>query len=309
MGRHSRLDEEQFSKSRSNFVVRPLPAAWSVLFLVQLFINTIVLGLFVLVLSLVDNGGRYTHYIGVFWARLNLALTGVRIHRSGLEHIRKDVSYVVMANHQSLYDVWALIGWLPMQLRWVFKDEIRRIPFFGFALMRMGHIPVTRGAGEKAIRTLRLAAERLRDGACVVFFPEGRRSDDGRLQEFKKGGFQVALTAGIPILPVTINGGRFIHGKSSLRANSGRMDIIVHPAIETAPYQPSGIDPLMEQVRREIESRLETGPLMGPHADLTSSASLAGTEVSRISRRAPATATCQAPAIHGVENRGRSPGR
>ncbi|MBW2672702.1 MAG: 1-acyl-sn-glycerol-3-phosphate acyltransferase, partial [Deltaproteobacteria bacterium] len=157
------------------------------------------------------------HAVAQFWSRLNLALTGVSASISGEDRMDQNQSYIVMANHQSHYDVFALMGLLPLQLRWVIKMELRKIPIFGIACEKVGYIFIDRGNHEKAQKSLEAAGEKIRAGSSVIFFPEGTRSANGKLQAFKKGGFVIALEAKVPILPVTVVGGKEILPKGSLR--------------------------------------------------------------------------------------------
>ncbi|MBN2360339.1 MAG: 1-acyl-sn-glycerol-3-phosphate acyltransferase [Deltaproteobacteria bacterium] len=241
---------------------RSLYAIYSPFFALQLGVNTVVLGICCLITILVTGQGRAAHWIGRFWSRYNMLLSGVRVTLRGAEHIVGGQHYVVMANHQSLYDVWAAIGWLPLQLRFLVKHTMRSIPLVGFTIGRMGHIYVDRGSSDSAAHSLSRAADRIHGGISVFFFPEGTRSPDGRLIEFKSGGFRLAQAAGVPILPVTINGGRKIWRRGSLRLLPGAMDVTVHAAI---PVAVAGSDDrsarqlLMQQVRAAIEADLRVG--------------------------------------------------
>jgi len=234
-----------------------LYAVWSFFFLIQFLLNTLLLGLFVTLITFLTTRRNFVYRVGGFWSRLNLALTGVKVTVSGMENIEADQPYVVMANHQSLYDVWALIGYLPMQLRWVIKFELRRVPVFGLGCHRMGHIFIQRGVSEQARTSLEEAAAKIRNGTSVFFFPEGTRSPDGRLLKFKRGGFHVAQVAGVPILPITVNGGIKILRRSSLWLRPGRMEIIIHPAVAmTEGEGNANRNLLLEEVRATIERDL-----------------------------------------------------
>ncbi|MBW2632219.1 MAG: 1-acyl-sn-glycerol-3-phosphate acyltransferase [Deltaproteobacteria bacterium] len=196
-------------------------------------------------------------YVSRSWAKLNLMLSGVSMSVIGDEFIDENQPYVVMANHQSYYDVFALIGYLPLPLKWVMKMELREAPIFGIACEKVGHIYVDRGNSEKAQKSLKAAGKKIRAGSSVVFFPEGTRSPDGKLQRFKKGGFVMALEAGVPILPVTVVGGRKILPKKSLRILPGNMKIIMHEPIPVNEYTYETKDKLIERVRGTIEKDME----------------------------------------------------
>ena len=204
-----------------------------------------------------NSKSNWADRISKFWGRSNLALSGVSMSVSGDEFIDENQPYIVMANHQSYYDVFALIGYLPLPLKWVMKRELRKIPIFGVACEKVGHIYVDRGSSEKAQNSLKAAGEKIRAGSSVAFFPEGTRSPDGKLQPFKKGGFVMALEAKVPILPVTVVGGRKILPKGSLRILPGSMKIIIHEPIPVNEYTYETKEKLIERVREVIEKDME----------------------------------------------------
>ncbi len=206
--------------------------------------------------SYFDRYGNRVHYIGKLWSRVNLFLSGVSVEVRGIEHIKKGQPYIVMSNHQSYYDVWALIAYLPLQLRWVMKLELREIPIFGLGCERVGHIYIDRSDSEKSHKSLEVAGEKIRAGASVVFFPEGTRSPDSSMLPFKKGGFVIALAAGVPILPITVIGGRNILRKGSMRILPGKMQIIIHEPISIEGYTRETKEELMAKVRVVIEKDL-----------------------------------------------------
>jgi 1-acyl-sn-glycerol-3-phosphate acyltransferase len=197
------------------------------------------------------------HYIGKFWSLLNLYLSGTRLKIKGKEKIEKGRTYIVMSNHQSLVDVWALIGKLPLQLRWTIKSEVKKMPVFGYALERMGHIYVGRKKRKDVALTLEVPVQKIRDGASVVIFPEGTRSRDGRLQKFHKGGAIIATQSGAPILPITINGSRFVLPKGTLALMPGKIEVIVGDSIDPGVFDEDRKNELMAVVKSAIEQNLD----------------------------------------------------
>ncbi len=228
------------------FIYKPL-------FLGFLGLNTAVLGLTILVLAFVDPSGNFVHYIGKFWSRMNLAMAFARIRVRGLENISPGRSYILMSNHQSHVDVWALIGYAPLQLRWVMKMELRKVPIFGIACERMGHIYIDRSDSQKARDELAVIRKRFERGSSVVFFPEGTRSPEGALLPFKKGGFVMALQHDVPILPVTINGSRHVLPKDTLDLMPGTIEIVFHPPVAMEGYSLESKELLMDRVRDIIQ--------------------------------------------------------
>jgi 1-acyl-sn-glycerol-3-phosphate acyltransferase len=233
-----------------------LLAVYRPFYIIFLGINTAVLGITVIVASIADHTGNAVHYIGKFWARMNLFLAGAGVRVTGIDNLRKGASYIIMSNHQSQFDVWSLIGYLPLQLRWVMKKELRKVPIFGLGCERMGHIFIDRHNPDKSHKELQAIKDKFSKGASVVFFPEGTRSPDGKLLVFKKGGFVMSLQTGIPILPVTVNGSRLLLPKDSSKFRPGTIEIVIHEPVPVTGYSYDSRDALMAHVRKVIESRL-----------------------------------------------------
>ena len=189
------------------------------------------------------------HPIGVAWARANLKMVRVRIEAQGQEHIVPAQPYVLMANHQSHLDIWALFDALPIDFRWVMKQELGRIPVFGAACARAGYIFVQRGNSESAARSMALAAKRIAAGATVVFFPEGTRSRDGLLGAFKSGGFRLAIEAGVPILPVSIDGTARLLPRGEWRYRPGVARVTIGVPIPTRGCTLEDLPRIMETTR------------------------------------------------------------
>jgi 1-acyl-sn-glycerol-3-phosphate acyltransferase len=171
----------------------------------------------------------------------------------GKEHVNPEKAYIVVSNHQSIFDVCALIGYLPLQLRWVVKAEIRKMPVFGYALQCMGHIYVDRVRGDSIRRSIEKAAQKIKEKTSVVFFPEGTRSEDGKLLKFRKGGFMLAQKSGCPILPITINGSRFVLPKNTLDLMPGKIEIRIH-----RPIASTGA-PALDDTLRAVEQVIREG--------------------------------------------------
>ena len=225
-------------------------------YLVCLILDTCVLALLIIMVSPFDRNGNLVHYIGKFWALFNVYLFGTRLSIRGREKIEKGRAYIIMSNHQSLFDVWALIGKLPLQLRWIMKSGIKKVPLFGYALERMGHIYVDRRKRKNTVHSLEAAGKKIKEGTSVVIFPEGTRSKDGRLQKFHRGGAVLAFKSGVSILPVTVNGGRFVMPKDTLALMPGKIEVVVGDLIDPGPFD-GNTDALMAVVRSAIEKNLD----------------------------------------------------
>jgi 1-acyl-sn-glycerol-3-phosphate acyltransferase len=234
--------------------------------LVLVVLYTAVLGSAAILVCLVVPGGRAFWPLARLWAWLLMTTCGVAWRPlpapgspgapGGRPFPARDRPHVYVANHQSQFDIPALILSLPQPVSFVTKRELLFVPIFGQALWLAGFVFVDRRDRERAIRSLERAARRIRRGASVLVFAEGTRSPDGRLLPFKKGGFMLALAAGAPIVPVTVKGGREVLPKGSLRVRPGRIDVVIGEPIETAGRGADDRDALIDLVRGRIAAAL-----------------------------------------------------
>lgn len=210
------------------------------------------------------------------WAKGILWLAGVKVHVEGADRIDWSEPHVVVANHQSWFDVFAFFAAMPGHPRFVAKEELGRIPIFGPSWRNCGHISIDRGDRKQAIASLDRAAQRVRDeNLAMVLFPEGTRSPDGRLYEFKKGAFVLAIKTGVPIVPVGISGSRAIMPKGTFRVRSGEIRIRVGPEIGVQGTTADDRDSLREKSRSAVLVLMEdtegrVGDPDGPPADAVS---------------------------------------
>ena len=193
---------------------------------------------------------------GVRWARLNSQLTGIQVELIHGELIDPEQSYVIVANHRSLVDIWVLLGYLGIDLRWVMKQELRRVPVFGASCEHMEHIYIDRSNRQAALASLEQAKRSLQGGSSVAFFPEGKRSRDGALLPFKKGAFHFALDMELPLLPITLLGTGQVLPPDSMSIYPGKVEIHVSKPIPIEPYLPREVEALSEAARAAIAAKL-----------------------------------------------------
>jgi 1-acyl-sn-glycerol-3-phosphate acyltransferase len=218
---------------------------------------TVVLGTLSIGSSLFEKSGRAAHWCARMWSRLILRTTGVHVDVAGLDRLEPDRTYVFVANHQSIYDIPILFWALPYQLRIIAKASLGRFPFLGWHLRRTGHMLVDR-ARPTPSRILTWASRLTSNGLCLIVFPEGTRSRDGRVARFKGGSFLLALEAELPVVPLSVVGSRHVMLKGRLATYPGRVRLVVHEPIDTRGLR--GTDPreFGERVRRVIAPDAET---------------------------------------------------
>lgn len=194
------------------------------------------------------------------WSRNCLANARVELDVAGAERLASGKTYLVMSNHQSLYDIPVLFQVAGPNIRMITKKELFKVPIFGGALEASGFIAIDRTDRNAAIRSLRRAQELLASGTHVWIAPEGTRSPTGKLLPFKKGAFYLAFEAGLPILPVTLQGTRNVLPARGVRSHPGvRVRVTIHDVVDPKPFAARGKPgraELTEHVRRIVESAL-----------------------------------------------------
>ncbi len=216
-------------------------------------VGTVVLSLTALFISLLHPRGDVVHRMARFWAKIYLLIGGVTVSLVNGEKI-ENPPYIFMSNHQSALDIFALLAGLPLSFRFIAKQELFRIPFFGWAMTRAGYISLDRDHPREAVKALDDAANKIRKGLNIVMFPEGTRSEDGQLLPFKKGSFTLALKASVPIIPLGIQGTNLLQPKGAfLPAGKGRVVLVVGDPVPTAGLGRKEKDGLVERVRGDLE--------------------------------------------------------
>lgn len=206
-----------------------------------------------IILTPLDPSGRAFQWNARTWARVVLAICGIRVRVIGLERLDTSRPHVYVSNHASLLDIPAILASIPDQIRIVYKKELERIPFFGWGLKWGPYIGIDRGSGSESARSLEAAADRIRNGASVLLYAEGTRTQDGRLQPFKRGAFNLAVRAGVPVIPLTINGSFGILRKHSLSVRPGTIELVLESPLSLEGMQGKEAERLlMERVHASI---------------------------------------------------------
>lgn len=194
------------------------------------------------------------HWVARTFSRIVLRLFDITVEVKGKEHVQPGQPYVYVANHASLFDIPVAVHGIPDRIHIVYKKELERIPFLGWGL-KFGrtYIPIDRGRGGEAAKSLEDAAQKIRSGASILLFAEGTRTKDGKLQPFKRGAFNLAVRAGVPVVPVTINGSYNILSRESFRVNPGNISLVIGKPIEIHMDGKEEELKLMEEVHKVLE--------------------------------------------------------
>jgi 1-acyl-sn-glycerol-3-phosphate acyltransferase len=215
---------------------------------------TVLLGLPAIVFSLLGRP-RSARRMTAIWARLVLRSLGVDVTVCGADRCPAGAA-VYAANHTSALDIPILFGYLPVDFRIIHKRSLYLVPVLGQYLYVSGHIGIHRGSAFRARKGLELAAARVRAGTSVVVFPEGTRSPEGAVGDFKRSSFLPALEAGVPVVPLSLVGVKCV-ARGGLRVQAGRVQLLVHEAIPTAGREVEEAGALAEEVRRVVRTGCE----------------------------------------------------
>ncbi len=205
--------------------------------------------------------------IGPLWARQMFWVSGISLERRGWEALPEDIRstrqpVIFMSNHESQMDPPLLINAIPVPAVYIAKKEVKLIPFVGWAAMCAGVIWIDRGKRDRAIQSIKEAVEKIRRGRNVVIFVEGTRTHTGELLPFKKGGFQLAMDAGVPIVPLATVGGFQTLPWGTIFVRPGRYVVSFGEPVDTTSY--TNRDELMQEVRVRIEALIADARKTGP---------------------------------------------
>jgi 1-acyl-sn-glycerol-3-phosphate acyltransferase len=227
---------------------------WMLRTLLGSYLYIVVIVTPIVAVSFFSKTGNTPHIMARHWAQFTLACANTTVDVQGQENLPAGPA-IYMANHSSFFDVFAVLGKLDVQFRWIVKKELFKIPLFGLAMKRVGYLSIDRGNHDKAMQSMQLAADKIRAGTSIMMFPEGTRSSDGSLAyPFKKGGFHLALKAGVPIVPIAITGSRDILPKHGMRISPGTITLAIDK-----PVYPEGHDAasFSEAVYRALKNGLQ----------------------------------------------------
>jgi len=184
-----------------------LPAFFRALFLVlSAAVYTAIIGPPALVSCFLDRPWRSLSFFQNLWVEWLLKTNGIRLRVDGMENLKKDQSYILVSNHASILDILGIISAAPFPVRFLAKKSLLWFPLFGWVMYFSGHILIDRESAQSALRSLKKAPSLLKKGISLIVFPEGTRSPDGEVKEFKRGAFLLAQHSKFPVVPISTIG-------------------------------------------------------------------------------------------------------
>jgi 1-acyl-sn-glycerol-3-phosphate acyltransferase len=173
----------------------------------------------------------FAYYPGMIWSRIVCILALCPVKVTGRENIQKGKSCVFVSNHQGAIDIFLIYGHLGAPIKWMMKKGLAKIPFVGLACRMAGFIFVDYSSARNAQKSVEEAESKLMRGYSLIIFPEGGRTTDGHIRQFKRGAYQIAVDLQLPLIPITLNGPYKVMPSGSLDIRPHRIEMTIHPPV------------------------------------------------------------------------------
>ncbi len=210
-------------------------------------------------LGLLTRPDWWGTFAGRVWAKVIIRTSLLSVTVEGRENIRPGQSYVFVANHQGSFDIFLVCGYLGVEIRWMMKRALEKVPFLGTGCRHAGYIYVDKGSAGKVRATYRRAEAALKGGASLMVFPEGARTFTGHMGIFRRGAFTLADELQLPVVPLTINGSFDVmpRMKGHKFVKHHPLRLTIHKPIFPTSQGAENIQRLMEESYAAINSALE----------------------------------------------------
>ncbi|MDU1892922.1 MAG: lysophospholipid acyltransferase family protein [Dysgonomonas sp.] len=233
------------------------------LFLYELFIfapiftlATIITAVTVMIGCLVGKRKFWGYYPPHYWSKLACRLSLCRINVIRHAELDPNKSYVFIPNHQGAFDIFLIYGYLNQNIKWVQKQELRKIPFVGKASEIAGHVFVDQSSLKSMKETITKAESQLGEGSSMVIFPEGSRTKTGKMGRFKRGAYIIAKEMNLEIVPVTVNGPFDLMKIGTYLLNPCKLELVVHKPISTENLTEDNMQDFINNTRDIVHSGL-----------------------------------------------------
>ncbi len=189
------------------------------------------------------------------WSPVILFICRVKLVVEGAKNINLNKNYIFVSNHESHLDIPAIFYSVPLNLFFIAKKELKKVPFMGWAMQAGGMIFIDRKNKEQAKKDMLKAGELIKNGKSIISFPEGTRTLTGEVGLFRRGSFLLSISTGIEIVPVTISGARELLPSGSFFLKGGKVNIHIHPPVSPDKYSATTIENFAEDVRNIVLSK------------------------------------------------------
>lgn len=191
------------------------------------------------------------------WGWLFCRVFLLSVHVEGNEYLDPKQAYIFVPNHQSMFDIFLLLGFLGHKFKWVMKKELAKVPLVGFACKCCGFIYINRTGKSSIAESMNKADDTLRQHKSLAIFAEGTRTRTGQLGTFKRGAFKLAVEQNLPIVPISLNGCYEAMPKGRYLVKRHPLKLIVHQPIVPDLNDPNAMETLREATRQAILSGLD----------------------------------------------------
>ena len=189
----------------------------SIFFIINVVLWTFLLGTLAILLGFIDKKGKLISFGIRCWSKILIFFSGVKIKIIGLENLKKDKNYIFASNHESNFDIPLIFSSINLHLVSIAKKELKKIPIFGWAMKSGQHIFIDRFNKIEALKSLKLAKNSIiKNPRSIIIFPEGTRSFDGKIKQFKKGGLSIAFDLEMDVVPIAVCGTRNVLKRGSI---------------------------------------------------------------------------------------------
>ena len=234
-----------------------LPAFLRALFLIfSAAVYTVLIGPPALIACILDRSGRWPSLFQKLWVNWLLWTNGIHLNLEGMESLNQDQSYILVSNHASILDILAIISAAPFPVRFIAKKSLIWFPIFGWFLYAADHILIDREKASSGFKSLKKASSLLKKGISIIVFPEGTRSPDGEVREFKRGAFLLARYSKFPVVPLSVSGTYAMLPRRGWCFWPGTMHIRMSDPIPTRDLSPQESRDLMRRVRETVIGNL-----------------------------------------------------
>ena len=216
---------------------------------------TILFGVAVILFSPFDyKKGRILGFIVKYWAKSIFKTMNINVRVIGLDKLDRNANYIFAPNHASSLDIPLILGFLPFWIVPISKIELKWIPFLGWAMQAAGHVFVDRRDHEKAMLSIaKIKNSLLKNPRSILIFPEGSRTNDGKVNQFKTGGLSIGISTKISIVPVAIEGTFESLSKHSKKFVNKLLTINIGSPVDTRKYSLDGRKDLANIVNSEVK--------------------------------------------------------
>lgn len=221
-------------------------------FLPILVVTTIITAIVVMVGVTIGDKNFWSYYPPKYWSKIicRTSLCSIKVIRK--TELDPNQSYVFVPNHQGVFDIFLIYGYLGQNIKWVQKQELRKIPFVGKASEMAGHVFVDQSSLKSMKETIKKAESRITNGVSMVIFPEGARTSTGKMGRFKRGAYIIAKELNLPIVPITINGPFDVMKIHTYLINPGKLELVIHKPIPTENILEDDLNELVNTSREII---------------------------------------------------------